>query len=492
MNAPLPLSTEASVPISLDEAVRLGAADGAFYSRFFFPKTVRQAVPEMHREMWFDLDDPTARYVAFKVFRDGAKTTLLRLFTSRRIAYGVSHTIVYTSNSELHAVRSLKWIRRQVEYNTLWAQAFGLRKGTKWSDSEVEIIHGVDEYPISILAVGITGQVRGINLDDYRPDLVVADDVDNEETTGTPEQRKKAADLLFGALMNGLAPKSEALNAKFVLLQTPLAEGDLIDVAAKDQSFRCKTFGCFDENGLSRWESRYPTEDLKREKQNFIQRNQLSLWMREKECKIVGDELASFKREWLRFYDQLPSGGWYRIAIDPAISDSKDADYFAIVVWYFHGRKRYLVEYHQAKGVMPDQAIANLFGFIFKYHPRQLICETVAFQKVLAWLLRKAMEHNRKWVPIVEHDDKRRKSDVILQAYLNCGPAGELYVKPQHTEFVEAFCSWFPGFKGHDDLLDAGARGLTAGVFYDDAEVAAISTSFDDEIPALEWERPAP
>lgn len=491
MNAPL-ASTD--VAVSLEEAVRLGAADGAFYSRFFFPKTVRQHVPPMHREMWQDLDDPEARYVAFKVFRDGAKTTLLRLFTSRRIAYGVSHTVVYTSNSELHAVRSLKWIRRQVDYNSLWAQAFGLRRGSKWSDTEVEIIHGVDEYPISIIAVGITGQVRGINLDDYRPDLVVADDVDNEETTGTPEQRKKAADLLFGALMNGLAPRSEAVNAKFVLLQTPLADGDLIDVASKDTSFRSKTFGCFDDSGQSRWESRYPTEELLKEKSNYIQRNQLSLWMREKECKIVGDELASFKKEWLQYYDQLPPGGWFRIAIDPAISDSKDADYNAIVVWYFYGARRYLVEYHLAKGVMPDEAIAQAFTFVFRYHPRQIVVETVAFQRVMSWLLRKAMERYRKWVPILEHDDKRRKADVILQAYLNVGPNGQLYVKKEHVQFIEAFSTWYPNFPGHDDLLDAGARGLTAGVYVEDPRSidASPSLMLEENVPDLEWERPAP
>lgn len=498
MNAPLSSTEQAA--ISLEEAVQLGAVDPGFYSRFFFPKTVRQHVPDMHREMWFDLDDPLARYVAFKVFRDGAKTTILRLFTSRRVAYGVSHTIVYTSNSEGHAVRSLKWLRRQVDYNALWAQAFGLRRGAKWSDQEIEIIHGVDEYPISIIAVGITGQVRGINLDDYRPDLVVADDVDNEETTGTPEQRKKAADLLFGALMNGLAPRSEAVNAKFVLLQTPLADGDLIDIAAKDPSFRAKTFGCFDDSGQSRWESRYPTEDLRKEKQNYIQRNQLSLWMREKECKIVGDEMASFKRDWLKFYDQLPAGGYYKISVDPASADPKaaktnDTDYWATVVWYFHGRKRFLVDYEQVRGIMPDEFIAKLFTKIFTYHPRQLIVETTAFQKILAWLIRKAMEHYRKWLPVIEHDDKRKKADVILQAYLNVAPGGELYVKSSQVEFIEAFCTWFPGYAGHDDLLDAGARGLIAGPSYDDAESSTLlaeTALLDAEVPELEWDRPAP
>lgn len=484
------VATEA-LPVTLEEAVRLGAADGAFYSKFFFPKTVRQQVPDMHREMWVDLDDPLARYVYFKVFRGGAKTTLLRLFTSRRIAYGVSHTIVYTSNSELHAVRSLKWLRRHIEFNSLWTQAFGLRRGAKWSDSELEIIHGVDEYPISILAIGITGQVRGINLDDYRPDLIVGDDVDNEETTATPEQREKAGGLFFGALVNGLAPMTETPSAKAVLLATPLTDNDLIDTASKDPSFKGKEFSCFDAQGESRWPDRYPTEWLKKEKENFIARNQLPLWMREWECKIVGAELAAFRLNWLKYYDQLPTGGWYRIGLDPAISDSKDADELAIAVVYFHGKKRFLVDYFLAKGVEPDAAIAHLFGFIFKYHPRQLVVETVAFQKVMAWLIRKAMSQNRKHVPIVEHDDKRRKSDVILQSFLAVAPDGEFYCKREQVEFLSAFGTWFPGYKGHDDLLDVIARTMTAGFIYDDAIEGEAHQIFED-VAALEDWRHAP
>lgn len=478
--------------LSLREAVQLGAVDGAFYSQFFFPKTVRQRVPEMHRNMWERLDDASKRAVAFKVFRDGAKTTILRLFTSRRIAYGISHTIVYTSNSELHAVRSLKWLRKQVEFNGVWAEAFALRKGSKWSDSEIEIIHGVDEYPISVLAVGITGQIRGINLDDYRPDLVVGDDLDNEETTATPEQRKKSHDLFFGALYNGLAPASEAPTAKIVLLQTPLAEGDLIDTASKDPSFATEEFGCFDEAGNSRWEERYPTEVLKKEKQNYIQRGQLSLWMREKECKIVGDELAAFRRGWLKYWELLPEGIWYRVGIDPAISDSKDADYWAISVIGFSGIRRYLVEYALFKTADVDAALMKLFSFVFRYNPRQIVVETVAFQKVLSWALQKAMQAQRKYVAIVEHDDKRRKADVILQAFLNVAPDGNFYCKAEHTEFISSFCTWFPGYKGHDDLLDSIARCMTAGFLYDDTAIEAEFRRLDESIPALEWERPAP
>lgn len=448
--------------VSIQEAVALGAIDGDFYSQYFFPRTVRQSTPGFLREMWADLDDPDARYVAWRVFRGGAKTTLLRLAASRRIAYAVSRTLVYTSNSEAHAVRSVRWLKKHVEHNHQWTGAFGLRRGVKWTDNEIEIFHGVEEVPISVLAVGITGQVRGINLDDFRPDFIVADDPDNEETAGTPEQREKAADLFFGALANGLAPSSEAPLAKMALAQTPLAEGDLIDICAKDPTWRNKTFGILTEANESRWPDRYPTAGVLAEKQACIARNQLSLWMREKECKIVGAELASFKREWLNWYEQLPEGLWFVLSIDPAFSDSKEADYFAMVVWGCYGRKRYLADYFKARGVEPDLACAKFLEFLYRYRPRKAIYEKVAGQKTLGWLLQEAMKRARLYTPMFEHDDKRRKADVILQTYLQYAPQGDIYVRERQTEFLEEYLVWNPLYTGHDDLLDAGARGLAA------------------------------
>jgi hypothetical protein len=461
--------------ISLQEAVSLAATSGPFYSRYFFPKTVRQHTPQFHEDMWSRLDDPLTRYVSFDVFRDGAKTTLLRLFASKRIAYGVSHNILYTSNSERHACRSIAWIKRQVEFNLFWAQTFGLRKGSKWSENEMEIIHGVDEYPIYVLAVGITGQIRGINFDDYRPDLIVCDDVDNEETTGTEDQRTKTNALFFGALAQGLASPVDSPLAKLALAATPLADGDCISTCAKDPTFSHAHYGCFDDNGQSRWEDKFPTEFLLKEKAAYVARGQLNLWMREKECRILSSEMASFKVEWLKTWDVLPEGMWYVIAIDPATSDPKrnntgKLDDFAMVVLGFLGRKVYLCDVFAKKNVDPDQAIVQLFHWIDTWQPRKLVCETVAFQKILKWYIEKEMLRQRKWRPITSFDDKRAKGDRILQAFVQIAPYGDFYYHKSQLGFVTQFSVWFPGAKMHEDILDAIAIGLSERVQGDDIE----------------------
>ena len=176
--------------MGLAEIVELAAVDSTFYAHHFFPKAFRQGTPDFHKELWGVLEHPGNRHVAIKVFRGGAKTTLLRCFTSKRIAYGISHTILFVSETQDHAIRSVEWIKKAVEFNRQWSEVFQLRPGKKWTGAEIEILHGVDDYPIRIIALGITGQTRGVNIDDYRPDLIVVDDPCNEENTATPEQRK--------------------------------------------------------------------------------------------------------------------------------------------------------------------------------------------------------------------------------------------------------------------------------------------------------------
>ena len=266
--------------IELSEAVQLAAIDTDFYGRFFFPQTIRQKSPPFHALMDAKLEGPS-RKVSFMVFRDGAKTTKLRIFLSKRIAYAISRTILIVGKSQDHSRRTVEWLMSKVEYNSLWANTFALRKGKKWTSEEIEIFHGTDDVPIRVIALGITGSTRGINVDDYRPDLIVIDDPCDEENTATPEQRQKTEDLLLGSLNNSLAPASEFPRAKIVLLQTLLHPEDVISKCDADPSWDSVRISVFREDGTSSWPDRYPTKDLLREKEGYIARGKLPLWMRD-------------------------------------------------------------------------------------------------------------------------------------------------------------------------------------------------------------------
>ena len=453
--------SENLLAISPKEAVALGATSLTRYGRLFFPKTFRQVSPVFHEEIGQVFDNPDLRNVAIEVFRDGAKTTLVRTLLSRRIAYGISRTILVVSASQGHSILTLRWIKRQVEHNRLWTETFGLKKGSKWSDDHCEIHHKAFDTPITILALGITGQLRGYNIDDHRPDLIICDDTSTDEAANSPGQRAKELNLVFGALLNSLAPKSEAPYAKAIILDTPKSKFDLIEGCEDDPEWKFIRYGVFDQNGESRWPQRYPTEELVRAKQAAIKVGRLSIWMKEKECKIISTELASFKIENLVYWETLPERCTYLITIDPASSEEETADDNVVAVLAFHKDKVYLVDYKAEIGQDPEMVKATVFEFARRWRPLGVAVESIAYQRVLAWYLEKAMREQRLYLPIYKIQDRRRKADRIIQALGETSGYQRLLCQPQHTKFIEQYTEYSPVAKMHDDVLDAVAMGIT-------------------------------
>lgn len=494
------------VEIDPIEAVKLGAANSIFYAHYFFPETTRQESPVFHRDVWNLFETPANRYANVEIFRGGAKTTIARLFMSKRIAYGISHTILFLGKSEGHAARSVDWIMQQVEYNTLWAQTFGLRKGKKWTSTDCEIYHGADAYPIRILALGITGSVRGINVGNFRPDLIVVDDPCDEENTATPEQRDKINTLFFSAIKESLVPESEDPSAMLCLLQTPLDQEDLSAVCTASAEFASLRVGILtDEDETiaeSSWPARWSKEVILREKRAAEQRNQLSLWMREKMCLIVARETSAFLEEWLEYWTVLPPNARYVMAIDPTpiLSDKarltgQKTDLQAVMVKAYWKMKQYIVEYATNRDEDPDQLVANMDRLQRKYPILRCGVEGIAYQRNLKWFIERQMKRGKlKSLHVMELKadmipGAKSKYDRIVQAHTGPASQGLLHIHHSHGDFKSQFIT-YPNCK-YKDLLDVSAMC--------DATISArqegyMSLEYQDEaeVEELKWGRPCP
>ena len=485
--------------IPLEEAVELSSVDPDFYGHFFFPKTTRQASPDFHKQMWEALLNPLLRWVAFMIFRGGAKTTTLRLFVSFRVAYGISRTILFVGKSQTAAEKSIRWLKNAVEKNTVWTQAFGLSKGKKWTDGEIEIYHSVCDITITILALGITGSTRGVNIDDYRPDLIVVDDPCDEENTATPEQREKTSNLFFAALARSLASQVDSPSAKMVLLQTVLDPEDLISLCFKDAQWHTVRFSCFRNDGGSQWQELYPVSVLKDDKQSHIDRNQLSLWLREMECKCVSAETVAFLPQWLEFWDVVPPGGLTILAIDPTPPPkdgdrnkiTKKHDDAVIHVIRFHTLGCYICESYAAKAPNEEDLFVKVFDMAIRWGPIQYIAfESILFARTYANALEKAMIQKRMYIRVAQVEDKRPKETRIRQEISGRASGHQLFVHRTMQPFIDQFVS-YPDVS-HDDYLDALAIGLAS--VNPALEGAIIEGDFeviDDEPELLGW-RSAP
>lgn len=414
-----------------------------------------QPSPEMHHDMSAVLLDPTSLFKAFNCFRGSAKTTLARIYASMQAAYAVTPTGLIVGLSQAHSVRTLRWLKKQVEFNQTWSQFYGLSRGDKWTDEHISIRNARYGIEVQFLALGITGNTRGVNLDDFRPSFILVDDPCDIENTATKEQIEKTNERFFADLAQSLAPKTENPLSQMVLLQTPLAFHDLIYNAERDSQFVFRRYSCFREDGESQWPARFPKETLLKMKEGAVRRNQLSLWLREMECTVMSAEDKSFRSDWLRYYDTLPEGLEVVIAIDPASSEAKTADFNAIVAVGRLGRKRFLLEYHLSKGTMPDEAAAKFFEMVIRWKARRARVETIGYQRVLADFIERQARERRIFVSIDRVQDRRKKSDRIVQAFVSVAPFGDFYIRDGMVEFIEQFSRYSPTSKDHDDLLDA-------------------------------------
>lgn len=445
------------------EAVELGAIDSKFYRHYFFPKAFRQESPEFHDEMWADMEDPSARFVAFKVFRDGAKTTNLRCYCSKRIAYGLSRTIMIVGKSQEAAAKSLEWLKKAVLFNDLWRDTFQLSQGSIWSATDIEIAHGSLGINIRVIAMGITGSTRGLNIDDYRPDLILVDDPCDEENTATPEQRTKIDNYFFGAIKNCLAPASDMPEAKMVLLQTPLDSEDLIEKCMRDKQWRTRSYSCFLDDGVtSRWHSRYPSEELLADKQAMIERGLLHLWMREKEVTVTSDVAKAWRLEWLTYHDIVPEGGQVYLGIDPTPppkergTDSdkmKKLDDAVIMAILLYKGKVFVLEYYTCKSPNPVEFINKIFEFVIRWRPQKIGFESVLFARTTKFYLEEEMIKRQHFLPILPIEDKRKKPDRLKQTLTGRLSARNISVRQSHTELIEQIGNY--PFVKHDDLIDA-------------------------------------
>lgn len=456
-------------PTEIEEAVLLGAQDAIAFGDFFFPKTVRQSTPWFHRNIAEAMCHSLNRFEVLEIFRGGAKTTRSRLCLAHRLSYGNSRTTLIIGKSEGHAFYTGQWLKRQVETNELWAGVFGLEKGSKWSDEMFCIKNTALGQECWYVQMGVFGSTRGINLDDYRPDFILCDDLQDDENSQTAEQRAKIGEAFHGAIRNSLAPASEAPHAKMVLLGTPFNKYDLLQDCKKSPLFNCQTVSCFDANGESNWPERFPTEVLLNDKADFILRRKIHIWLREMECVTESPEDSAFRVEDLSYYTQAPKNGYVYIGIDPTppprqeVARERKRDSFVIRAVRVTSSGVYLLEKFSAQAPMKEVWLAALFEIVIKYRTELRWCaiETVLFARLIADAVRSEMIIKNIYFPIKEVEkDKRPKRIRIEQELSGLASNKRLYVRESDVEFIEQF-TMYPRV-AHDDELDAATIALAS------------------------------
>lgn len=109
--------------------------------------------------------------------------------------YQYKHYAIILSDSSDQAEGFLTDIKTELEENRNIIEDFGILKGKVWKTGVI-----LTSTDIKIEAIGSGKKIRGRRHRNWRPDLIVLDDIENDENVNTPEQRKKLESWFYKAV----------------------------------------------------------------------------------------------------------------------------------------------------------------------------------------------------------------------------------------------------------------------------------------------------
>lgn len=152
--------------------------------------------PDFHQELSAYLDTfmgkPTQRF-AWSVSRGHAKSSYLsNMYPVYNIVHSLRHYIIVVSETNSGAIMFTEWINNQLKFNEKLRRVYGVMLSTNVKEnakdnSEIFVTHN----NIKVQAASIGKQLRGSRHLNYRPDLIIADDLESARNTATPELREK-------------------------------------------------------------------------------------------------------------------------------------------------------------------------------------------------------------------------------------------------------------------------------------------------------------
>ena len=483
----------------------------AFNPKYGVAKWARNALKEVLKYKPGMTKEDRCHVIA--TFREGSKTTWfaygLVLYVILVGQYGIYwednllpniNYVIYKSKTGKEARKRLLNVRISLALPTVKKYFGEIVPNIK----QIRSKEAKDESNLLILpnsfvleAIGINQPIRGANVLNRRPNLVIYDDPEHLENTKTDERRENnEKDLLeetYGALSS---------DGMIIYIGNRVHHDDLLGKLLNNKSWHKQFYQLSnlltkrpDEPHISEWPEKFPPEYIEKMKnwyethdklgyKSFL-KNYYNVIPSDSDYKIKYYEGEYFRQDninWIRYIDEYGEEKIENLYIvvgnDPAISDAKDSSNSSIVVVGFTPtKKRFVLEAYTGKMDLHDKYVNDelkVYPFAYnpddiaklykrgnceeiarkvkKYYADCVVIETAGQQKVF-FIETKELLYNANMYPVmIEYVPNINKISKLKEGLLIFFELGYYYVKKNMTNIISEV-ETFPHSKL--DTLDA-------------------------------------
>lgn len=431
------------------------------FFHFYFAHYVKYETAEFQKDIFALTEDEGIKFLLVVSFRGSAKSTIITLsYTLWAILGKQAHKfILILCQTRTQAKQHMVNIKRELESNELLKNDLGpfQEDSDEWGTATLVFT----KLNARISIASREQSIRGLRHNQYRPSLIIGDDLEDMDSTRTKESRDKT----YQWLTSEVIPAGDQ-NTRLVLVGNLLHEDSLLmrlkqDIENGKVDGVFKEYPLIDKDGVCLWPGKYSAkEDLIREERKVG--NDIA-WQREFLLKIVPSEGQLIFPEKIRYYDRPP--GWNEgefrysaIGIDLAISSNNTADCTAMVTAHIYGygpdlriyiqphpvNKR--LSFYETKTLIRAKALTT----VHNDYPH-IYVEDVAYQRVLI------EELQRGGLPFVQgvkvHGQDKRARLALTTPLIESGKV--LFPKEGAEDLIRQLVGF--GVEKHDDLADAFA-----------------------------------
>ncbi len=471
-----------------EKALELAKKDLIAFGKLFLPDDfLRSETPPFHYEIADAITDEENKQVAVILPRGHGKTVMTKCdilksfcFTKEPLFYG------WVSATAKLATGNMDYIKYHVEFNERIQYYFGNLKGTKWTETDVELTNGC-----KLISKSNISGIRGGAKLHKRYDLIILDDFEDENNTITPEARAKNSNLITAVVFPALEPHTGRLRINGTPVHFDSFINNLIvnheqsKKEGKDFSWKVILKKAIDSKGIMLWDSWFGAKEMERKKKFYADSGQPQKFYQEYMMEVQSEDDAMFNRNHIKYwngsymYDEeseigyiIPDDGDAQpvsvyVGVDPATDSARrDADYSVLMVIATDlNNNIYILEYIRKRGIpvlgIPGEGKLGIVDYMFqlteKYHPQLFTVEDTTMSKPVFQSLRAEMRRRNNFeVRFKEEKPGTRmsKRDRIQEILAQRFAIGQIHLKKDHYDLHREIITFGPRM-AHDDTIDA-------------------------------------
>jgi len=378
-----------NVSVNLHHVRNLLKHDPEFFIHFFMGESITVDVPEFHKEVFMEMTHADIDRLALAIPRGTAKTTLAKLCCVWYLIFSEYRFVLYVSGAHDLVVPYVNDVAEFFKSDNFRA-VFG---EVEWKVHQ----DGKGVYKFRILNLGKTcilrglgsGQrVRGVNVDNERPQLAICDDIEDDEDVETEAAHEKMRRWWFGPFQKCLNP----VKNKIIASGNLLSNRSVLYMLLKSARWRSFLYAIIRENGESLWPDIWPLEAIKADFLDYQENNMISRWFAEMMNQPVAEGGGLIKGEEITYRPARNPGepAYGFITIDPALSNESWADNCAIGAhaWIEEECQWQTVEEFHQRGIDPVDIFYKAVDMAQRWHFRAIGVESGSMQQALEHLFR--------------------------------------------------------------------------------------------------------